>query len=245
MQEPGVSASLMRDIDASLHRLQGDRRAAALQIVIEGKSNEEAAQGSVQGRCRFSAGSSRPTVRHGETGCIWQMHCCSLGGSASTFRRYRRTSSRSHFSVSPSDTILIMAATEAMSWWQTSTLRGRQSWRLKPIATDRPVDTHRRQHTRALLTKVFRAGEGLWVPQIRRRAGGTSLWLSQEGIPMRCDARLATDKGKVSTIRWELRHVKIGTQDAALFEVPHDYARLPAEAAAPLLGMRLARPPAR
>ena len=28
-----------------------------------------------------------------------------------------------------------------------------------------------------------------------------SLWLSQEGIPMKCDARLATDKGKVSTIR--------------------------------------------
>jgi hypothetical protein len=72
-----------------------------------------------------------------------------------------------------------------------------------------------------------------------------SLWLSQDGIPMKCDARLATDKGKVSTIRWELRHVKIGTQDAALFEVPRDYAKLPPEAAAPLLGMRLARPPAR
>jgi hypothetical protein len=72
-----------------------------------------------------------------------------------------------------------------------------------------------------------------------------SLWLSQEGIPMKCDARLATDKGKVSTIRWELRHVKIGTQDAALFEIPQGYAKLTPEAAAPLLGMRLARPPAR
>lgn len=72
-----------------------------------------------------------------------------------------------------------------------------------------------------------------------------SLWLSQEGIPMKCDARLATDKGKVSTIRWELRHVKIGTQDPALFEIPRDYAKLPPEAAAPLLRMRLARPPAR
>jgi hypothetical protein len=71
-----------------------------------------------------------------------------------------------------------------------------------------------------------------------------SLWLSQDGIPMKCDARVATDRGKVSTIRWELRHVKIGTQDAALFAVPHDYAKLPPEAAAPLLGMRLARPPA-
>jgi len=72
-----------------------------------------------------------------------------------------------------------------------------------------------------------------------------SLWLSQDGIPMKCDARLATDKGRVSTIRWELRHVKIGTQDAALFEIPRDYAKLSPEAAAPLLGMHLARPPAR
>ena len=72
-----------------------------------------------------------------------------------------------------------------------------------------------------------------------------SLWLSEEGIPMKCDASLATDKGKVSTIRWELRHVKIGTQDPALFEIPHDYAKLPPEAAAPLLGMRLARPSAK
>jgi hypothetical protein len=72
-----------------------------------------------------------------------------------------------------------------------------------------------------------------------------SLWLSEEGIPMKCDARLTTDKGKVSTIRWELRHVKMGAQDAALFEIPHDYAKLPPEAAAPLLGMRLARPSAK
>jgi len=72
-----------------------------------------------------------------------------------------------------------------------------------------------------------------------------SLWLSEEGIPMKCDARLTTGNGKVSTIRWELRHVKIGAQDAALFEIPHDYAKLPPEAAAPLLGMRLARPSAK
>jgi hypothetical protein len=72
-----------------------------------------------------------------------------------------------------------------------------------------------------------------------------ALWLSEEGIPMKCDASLATDKGKISTIRWELRHVKIGTQDPALFEIPRGYAKLSPEAAAPLLGMRLARPPAR
>jgi hypothetical protein len=81
--------------------------------------------------------------------------------------------------------------------------------------------------------------------QISQGRAVGALWLSQEGIPMKCDARLATDKGKVSTIRWELRHVKIGAQEPALFEIPRDYARLPPEAAAPLLGMRLARPPAR
>lgn len=73
------------------------------------------------------------------------------------------------------------------------------------------------------------------------RATG-SLWLSQEGIPMKCDASFASPKGKVSTIRWELRHVKIGNQDAALFNIPQGYAKLPPEAAAPLLGIRLARP---
>jgi hypothetical protein len=72
-----------------------------------------------------------------------------------------------------------------------------------------------------------------------------SLWLSAEGIPMRCDAEFAGKKGKVSTIRWELSHVRIGAQNASLFEIPSGYAKLSPEAAAPLLGMRLARPPAR
>ena len=61
---------------------------------------------------------------------------------------------------------------------------------------------------------------------------------------MKCDASFETKNGKVSTIHWELRHVKIGTQDAALFEVPQGYAKLAPEAAAALLGMRLARPSA-
>jgi len=76
------------------------------------------------------------------------------------------------------------------------------------------------------------------------RATG-SLWLSYDGIPMKCDGRFEAKSGKISTIHWELRHVKIGKQEAALFEVPRGYAKLPPEAAAPLLGMRLARPPAR
>jgi hypothetical protein len=68
------------------------------------------------------------------------------------------------------------------------------------------------------------------------------LWLSEDGIPMKCDATFTAKKGKVSSISWELRGVKMGNQDAALFNIPPGYAKLSAEAAAPLLGIRLARP---
>jgi hypothetical protein len=72
-----------------------------------------------------------------------------------------------------------------------------------------------------------------------------SLWLSRDGIPMRCDGAFEPKNGRRSTIHWELRDVKLGKQDEALFEVPQEYAKLPPEAAAPLLGMHLAAPPTR
>jgi hypothetical protein len=46
-------------------------------------------------------------------------------------------------------------------------------------------------------------------------------------------------KGKVATVRWELSHVRIGPQAAALFEPPPGLSKLPPEALAPLLGLKL------
>ena len=69
-----------------------------------------------------------------------------------------------------------------------------------------------------------------------------SLWLSHDGIPMKCDGKFEPNNGKRSTIYWELRDVKLGKQNEALFKVPQGYAKLSPEAAAPLLGMRLAAP---
>jgi hypothetical protein len=66
-----------------------------------------------------------------------------------------------------------------------------------------------------------------------------SLWLSADGIPMRLAGNFAAKNGKVSTVRWELSQVKIGPQPDSLFEAPSGYAKLPPEAIAPLLGMRL------
>jgi len=70
------------------------------------------------------------------------------------------------------------------------------------------------------------------------RATGT-LWLSREGIPMKLAGTFTAKSGKVATVRWELNHVKIGPQPAALFEAPSGFSKLPAEAVAPLLGLKL------
>jgi hypothetical protein len=69
-------------------------------------------------------------------------------------------------------------------------------------------------------------------------ATGT-LWLSRDGIPMRLDGSLTRPNGKVSTVRWELSHVRIGPQPASLFEAPQGFSRMPPEAVAPLLGLKL------
>ncbi len=69
-------------------------------------------------------------------------------------------------------------------------------------------------------------------------ATGT-LWLSRDGIPMRLAGSFTKESGKVSTLRWELSHVRIGPQPASLFEAPPGFSRLPPEAIAPLLGLKL------
>ena len=69
------------------------------------------------------------------------------------------------------------------------------------------------------------------------------LWLTPAGIPIRCVGRFRAPHGKLTTIRWELRHLAIGPQPAALFAVPKGYSRLTPEALAPLLHLRL--PPGR
>ena len=74
------------------------------------------------------------------------------------------------------------------------------------------------------------------VPQ--GHAKGT-LWLSREGIPMKLAGTFTAPKGKVSSVRWELSRVRIGPQPASLFEPPPGLSKLPPEAVAPLLGLKL------
>jgi hypothetical protein len=66
-----------------------------------------------------------------------------------------------------------------------------------------------------------------------------AIWLSGDGIPMKLDGRFTATNGKVTKVAWELKHVKIGPQPAELFEAPADYTKLPPEAVAPLLGLKI------
>lgn len=70
------------------------------------------------------------------------------------------------------------------------------------------------------------------------RATG-ALWLSADGIPMRLAGKFTAQNGKTSDVRWELKDVRIGPQPAVMFEAPAGYSKLPPEAVAPLLGLRL------
>jgi hypothetical protein len=66
-----------------------------------------------------------------------------------------------------------------------------------------------------------------------------AMWISAEGIPMRLAGKFAQQNGKTSDVHWELKDVKIGPQPDTLFEAPAGYSKLPPEAVAPLLGLRL------
>jgi hypothetical protein len=68
------------------------------------------------------------------------------------------------------------------------------------------------------------------------------LWLTASGIPLKCEGSFRAPHGRVTTIRWELRHLRIGPQPAALFAVPRGFAKLTPEALAPLFGLRPERP---
>jgi hypothetical protein len=65
------------------------------------------------------------------------------------------------------------------------------------------------------------------------------LWLSDNGIPMKLDGTFTRTSGRVAHLHWELTHVHLGTQPASLFETPHGFTKLPAEAIVPLLGLKL------
>jgi len=69
--------------------------------------------------------------------------------------------------------------------------------------------------------------------------GVGAVWISADGIPMKLTGSFTKPNEKVVNLRWELTHVTLGSQPGSLFEAPKGFTKLPAEAIAPLLGLKL------
>jgi hypothetical protein len=65
------------------------------------------------------------------------------------------------------------------------------------------------------------------------------LWISRRGVLLKLDGTVTAPGGHRTTIAMALSDVKEAPQDAALFAPPPGLNKLPAEALAPLLGIRL------
>lgn len=91
-----------------------------------------------------------------------------------------------------------------------------------------------REEVGGLAATVYAVDKNSPVGRARGR-----VWLSSEGIPLKAEGRFLSPGGKVTRIRWLLQKVRIGPQAASLFAIPKGFTRLPAEALAPLLGLRL------
>ena len=52
-----------------------------------------------------------------------------------------------------------------------------------------------------------------------------SMWITRDGIPVKIDATAREGSGKGTRVLVELKNLKIGRQDPALFEVPAGYAK--------------------
>jgi hypothetical protein len=74
---------------------------------------------------------------------------------------------------------------------------------------------------------------------VKEGRGIGAVWISADGIPMKLAGAFTGTNGKVANVRWELTQVKTGPQPGSLFEAPAGFAKLPAEAIAPLLGLKL------
>ncbi|HEV2674360.1 MAG TPA: hypothetical protein VGV37_07445 [Aliidongia sp.] len=64
-------------------------------------------------------------------------------------------------------------------------------------------------------------------------------WITEDGIVLRLDGSFVEPNGRETKASYELSHVRRGPQPANLFDLPPGMSRLPPEAVAPLMGIKL------
>jgi hypothetical protein len=77
----------------------------------------------------------------------------------------------------------------------------------------------------------------------RQGADGSQMfgyaWITEDGIVLRLDGSFIAPNGKETKASYELSNIHRGPQPPELFELPPKISRLPPEAVAPLMGIKL------
>ncbi|GGF17849.1 hypothetical protein GCM10011611_24640 [Aliidongia dinghuensis] len=141
--------------------------------------------------------------------------------------------------------VAILRADRKVAWLELAPLHVFTDFPFPAAITDYADD---RQLGPALGTETV-GGEATKKYRIERQGTDGSqvygyAWITDDGIVMKLDGAFVEPSGRETRASYELSHVKRGPQPPALFDLPAGMSRLPPEALAPLMGIKL-KPPAR
>ena len=139
--------------------------------------------------------------------------------------------------------VAILRADRKVAWLELAALH---------VFTDFPfpaaiTDYAGQQQLGAPLGTETLAGETVRKYRIERQGTDGSqvygyLWMTDDGIVVRLEGSFVETNGRETKASYELSHIQRAPQPAALFDLPAGMTRLPPEALAPLMGIRIKQP---
>ena len=139
--------------------------------------------------------------------------------------------------------VAILRADRKVAWLELADLHVYTDFPFPAAITDY---ADQKQLGRPLDTEVV-AGEATKKYRVERQgADGSQVygyaWITDDGIVVKLEGSFVEPSGRETKANYELSHVRREPQPAALFDLPPSMNRLPPEALAPLMGIKL-KPP--
>ena len=136
--------------------------------------------------------------------------------------------------------VAILRADKKVAWLELADLHVFTDFKFPDAITDyasqaqlgAPIGT---EPVAGLMAKKYRVE--------RQGADGSQMfgyaWIDDEGIVLKLDGSFIAQNGRETKASYELSNIHRGPQQASLFELPPGLTRLPPEAVAPLMGIKI------
>jgi hypothetical protein len=136
--------------------------------------------------------------------------------------------------------VAILRADRKVAWLEVAPLHVFTDFQFPAAITDY---ADQKQLGRPIGTEVV-AGETANKYRVERQGDdGSQLygyaWITEDGIVVRLDGTFVEPNGRETKASYELSHIRRGPQPEALFDLAKGMTRLPPEAVAPLMGIKL------